>query len=134
MYHVSSVIVVSEAAWPFCLFVFAEFVCVSVHTRVSVDNKIGAEGAKALGNALKDTTTLASLWLDLRGEWILSVLRALRANVAGRLMDSLFFVTSQVNDIGQRACVELFYTLIEHCRLTSLEISLEGLLAFASYA
>jgi hypothetical protein len=44
---------------------FAEFVIKSLHSGVSVDNGIGAEGAKALGGALKDNTTLTSLWLDL---------------------------------------------------------------------
>jgi hypothetical protein len=44
---------------------FAEFVFGSLHSGVSVGNKIGAEGAKALGDALKDNTTLTSLSLDL---------------------------------------------------------------------
>jgi hypothetical protein len=45
---------------------FAEFE--SLHSGVSVDNQFGAEGAKALGDALKDNTTLTSLSLDLSGE------------------------------------------------------------------
>jgi hypothetical protein len=36
---------------------------------VSVGNRIGAEGAKALGDALEDNTTLTSLSLNLRGEY-----------------------------------------------------------------
>jgi hypothetical protein len=47
---------------------FAEFVFGSLHSGVSVDNRIGAEGAKALGDALKDNTTLTSLSLGLRSE------------------------------------------------------------------
>jgi hypothetical protein len=47
---------------------FAEFVLGSLHSGVSVDNRIGAEGAKALGDALKDNTTLTSLSLVLTGE------------------------------------------------------------------
>jgi hypothetical protein len=35
---------------------------------VSVENEIGDEGAKALGDALKGNTTLSSLSLDLGGE------------------------------------------------------------------
>jgi formate/nitrite transporter FocA (FNT family) len=49
------------------------------------------------------------------------------ANIAGRLT-VLFFTTSQGNDIGEQVCVELFHSLMEHCRLTSLDIFLEGLL------
>jgi hypothetical protein len=45
--------------------VFAEFVFGSPHSGVSADNEIGAEGAKALSDALKDNTTLTSLSLDL---------------------------------------------------------------------
>jgi hypothetical protein len=46
----------------------AEFVFGSLQSGVSVDNEIGAEGAKALGDALKDNTTLTSLSLDLYSE------------------------------------------------------------------
>jgi hypothetical protein len=35
---------------------------------VSIENRIGAEGANALGEALKDNTTLTSLSLSLYGE------------------------------------------------------------------
>jgi hypothetical protein len=51
--------------------VFAEFVFGSLHSGVSVENRIRDEGAKALGDALKDNTTLTSLLLNLRGEWLL---------------------------------------------------------------
>jgi hypothetical protein len=44
---------------------FAEFVLGSLLSGVSVDNRIGDEGAGALGDALKDNTTLTSLLLDL---------------------------------------------------------------------
>jgi TRAP-type C4-dicarboxylate transport system permease small subunit len=37
-------------------------------TRVSVANILGDEGAKALGDALKDNPTLSSLSLSLQGE------------------------------------------------------------------
>jgi hypothetical protein len=47
---------------------FAEFVFGSFHSGVSVDNRIGAEGANALGDALKDNTTLTSFSLNLKGE------------------------------------------------------------------
>jgi hypothetical protein len=47
---------------------FAELVFGSLHSGVSVDNEIGDEGAKALGDALKDNTTLTLLSLDLRSE------------------------------------------------------------------
>jgi hypothetical protein len=40
----------------------------SLHSGVSADNGIGAEGAKALGDALKDNTTLTSLSLSLESE------------------------------------------------------------------
>jgi hypothetical protein len=43
---------------------FAEFVFESLHSGLSVDNEIGTDGAKALGDALKDNTTLASLALN----------------------------------------------------------------------
>jgi hypothetical protein len=46
---------------------FAESVLGSLHSGVSVGNGIGDEGAKALGNALKDNTTLSSLSLYLEG-------------------------------------------------------------------
>jgi hypothetical protein len=46
----------------------AEFVFGSLLGCVFVDNRIGAEGAKALGDALKDNTTLTSLSLDLYSE------------------------------------------------------------------
>jgi hypothetical protein len=40
--------------------------CLNLSTRgVSVDNRLGAEGAKAFGDALTDNTTLTSLSLDL---------------------------------------------------------------------
>jgi hypothetical protein len=42
--------------------------CLNLSTRVSVGSRIGAEGAKALGDALKENTTLTSLSLDLSGE------------------------------------------------------------------
>jgi hypothetical protein len=38
---------------------------------VCVENLIGDEGAKALGDALKYNTTLTSLWLSLQGERLL---------------------------------------------------------------
>jgi hypothetical protein len=41
---------------------------------VRVDNRIGDEGAKALGDALKDNTMLTSLSLNLGGEVILDSL------------------------------------------------------------
>jgi hypothetical protein len=47
---------------------FAEFICESLHSGVSVDNGIVTEGAKALGDALKDTTTLSSLSLNFESE------------------------------------------------------------------
>jgi hypothetical protein len=47
---------------------FAEFVFVSLHSGVSVGNRIGAEGAEALGDALKNNSTLSSLSLNLQGE------------------------------------------------------------------
>jgi hypothetical protein len=47
---------------------FAEFVFESLHSGVYVVNGIGAEGAKALGGALKGNTTLTSLSLDLGSE------------------------------------------------------------------
>jgi hypothetical protein len=46
---------------------FAEFVFESLHSGVSVDNGIGAEGTKALIDALMDNTTLTSLRLNLNG-------------------------------------------------------------------
>jgi hypothetical protein len=46
----------------FCLFSRA------LHSGVSVGNGLDAEGAKALGDALKDNTTLTSLLLELRSE------------------------------------------------------------------
>jgi hypothetical protein len=48
---------------------FAEFVCESLHSGVSVDNELCAEGAKALGGVLKDNTILTSLSLSLRSEY-----------------------------------------------------------------
>jgi hypothetical protein len=66
-YLVSSVIVAmwlpvdSVAHWN-C---FAEFLFQSLHSDVSVDNGIGDEGANALGDALKDNTTLTSLSLNV---------------------------------------------------------------------
>jgi hypothetical protein len=48
---------------------FAEFVFGSPHSGVSVANGIGAEGANALGDALKDNTTLTSLSLNLYCEY-----------------------------------------------------------------
>jgi hypothetical protein len=40
-----------------------------LHSAVSIlDSRIGDEGAKALGDALKDNTALTSLSLDLRCE------------------------------------------------------------------
>jgi hypothetical protein len=45
---------------------FTEFLF--LHSGVPIGNRIGDEGANALGDALKDTTTLTSLSLDLRGE------------------------------------------------------------------
>jgi hypothetical protein len=48
--------------------VFAEFVFGSLHSGVSVVNDIGDEGAKALGDSLKDNTTLTLLSLNLRCE------------------------------------------------------------------
>jgi hypothetical protein len=39
-----------------------------LHSGVSVGNRIGAEGAKALCDALKDNATLTSLSLNLSGE------------------------------------------------------------------
>jgi hypothetical protein len=47
---------------------FAEFIFGSLLSGVSIENRIGDEGGKALGDALKDNTTLTSLSLDLRGE------------------------------------------------------------------
>jgi hypothetical protein len=47
---------------------FAEFVFESLHSDVSIGNRIGDEGTKALGNALKENSTLTSLSLDLGGE------------------------------------------------------------------
>jgi hypothetical protein len=46
----------------------AEFVFGSLHSGESIDSQISDEGAKALGDALKDNTTLTSLTLDLTGE------------------------------------------------------------------
>jgi hypothetical protein len=58
---------------------FAEFVLVSLHSGVLAGNRIGDEGVKALGDALKDNTTLSSLSLNLHGEWLLfRVFRFLR--------------------------------------------------------
>jgi hypothetical protein len=48
---------------------FAELVFESLHTDVSVDNQIDDEGARALGDALKDNTTLTSFSLELYCEW-----------------------------------------------------------------
>jgi hypothetical protein len=47
---------------------FAEFVFGSLHSGVSVGNRLSDEGANALGDALKDNTTLTSLSLNLGGE------------------------------------------------------------------
>jgi hypothetical protein len=47
---------------------FAEFGFGSLHLGVSVDNELGADGAKALGDSLKDNTTLTSLSLNLQRE------------------------------------------------------------------
>jgi hypothetical protein len=47
---------------------FAERVFGSLHSGVSVDNRIGDEGAKVLGDAQKDNTTLTSLSLILPRE------------------------------------------------------------------
>jgi hypothetical protein len=67
-HHVSSAIV-AIACWQ-CrpLELFAEFVFGSLQSGVSVGNVIGTEGAKALGDALKDNTTLTSLSLNLYSE------------------------------------------------------------------
>jgi hypothetical protein len=67
-HHVSGALVatVAIACWqrrP--LELFSEFVFGSLHSGVFVDNEIDTEGAKALGDALKDTTTLTSLSLSL---------------------------------------------------------------------
>jgi hypothetical protein len=43
----------------------------SLYLLVSVDNRLGAEGANALGDGLKGNTTLTSLRLTLQGEWFL---------------------------------------------------------------
>jgi hypothetical protein len=45
---------------------FAELVFESLHTDM-LDNRIGPKGAKALGDAMKDNTTLTSLSLNLAG-------------------------------------------------------------------
>jgi hypothetical protein len=47
---------------------FSEFVFGSLHSDVYVVNEIGGKGAKALGDALKDNSTLPSLSLNLAGE------------------------------------------------------------------
>jgi hypothetical protein len=44
---------------------FGEFVFGSLHSGASVDNEIGPEGAKTLGDALKNNTTLTSFSLNL---------------------------------------------------------------------
>jgi hypothetical protein len=44
---------------------FAEFVFESLLSGESLGSRIGAEGAKALGEALKDNSTLTSLSLNL---------------------------------------------------------------------
>jgi hypothetical protein len=45
--------------------VFAEFAFGSLRSGISIGNEISAAGAKALGDALKDNSTLASLSLTL---------------------------------------------------------------------
>jgi hypothetical protein len=47
---------------------FAEIVFVSPPSGVSVGNRIGDEGGKVVGDALKDNTTLSSLSLNMEGE------------------------------------------------------------------
>jgi hypothetical protein len=70
---------------------FAEFVFESLHSGVSVANEIGNGGAKAVGDALKDNTTLSSLSLNLQGEFFFFVeCLEFCAHIAGRLTDSLF--------------------------------------------
>jgi hypothetical protein len=62
-------VIVAIACWqrrP--LELFAEFVFGSLHSGVFVGNRLGDEGAKALGDALKDNNTLTSLSLDLFSE------------------------------------------------------------------
>jgi hypothetical protein len=72
-YHVSSVIVAitlpaEQTALPAHCNCFAEFVIGSLRWGVSVDTEIGAEGMNALGDALRDNTTLTSLSLNLQRE------------------------------------------------------------------
>jgi hypothetical protein len=103
---------------------------------VPIGNRFGDEGGKAVGDALKDNTTLSSLSLNLQGEWLLlRVFRILRP-YCWKAHRFSFSTTSQENCIDQQVCVELIHTLIELCHLTSLEISLEGLPArvLVSYA
>jgi hypothetical protein len=63
-----------ECAYCDCLLAAAHWNCVAefvfgfLHSGVSVGNRIGSEGVKALGDALKDNTTLTSLSLHLEGE------------------------------------------------------------------
>jgi hypothetical protein len=47
---------------------FAEVVFVSLPSGVSLGNRIGDEGGKVVGDALKDNTTLSVLSLSLQGE------------------------------------------------------------------
>jgi hypothetical protein len=70
--------------------VFAEFVFGSLHSGVSVENRIRDEGAKALGDVLKDNTTLTSLLLNLRGEWLLFSVQNSAPSIAGRLTPFFF--------------------------------------------
>jgi hypothetical protein len=84
---------------------FVEFIIFgSLHSDVSVVNEIGAEGAKALGDALKDNTTLSSLSPNLQGEWLLVSVQ----NSAPILLEGswiLFSTTFPENDTGQQVGV-----------------------------
>jgi hypothetical protein len=63
--------IVVSVRFPCCLPFTAVLLNYFSHSCVLAGNQIGDDGAKALGDALKDNTTLTSLWLSLRGEWLL---------------------------------------------------------------
>jgi hypothetical protein len=71
---------------------------------VYLGDEFSAEGAKALGEALKDNTALTSLSLNLQGEWLLfSVLRQYCWKDHGFSLSHLL----KENDTGQQVCVRV---------------------------
>jgi hypothetical protein len=65
---VAIVAIALSAASPFGTVFLNSYWSLSTHSGVSVDNRLGAEGAKVVGDALKGNITLTSLSLYLGGE------------------------------------------------------------------